>query len=217
MNPFLGQPRISMIVNISLFVLFAGVVLGGVFFAGTALGESAFARPTPNYEGWSRMPPAKQTVLARGLYPTPNPNANAAPQVVRPSDLPTSAPGEMPSNLPHRTAGTGTIIDVGQAPLPATAYYVSNQWYASSGNEKFSVYAGGFWNGPHTDHSVGFVLVIYKSLIDDSDTRPSVMVQTPSPTGALKIVDATGMKLKLQSEQGVTHYFDVNAGKFVSQ
>jgi hypothetical protein len=198
------------IASVILLVLFAVVVLGGVFFAGTAMGQSAFTRPTPDFQGWSQMPPEKQTVFARSFYPpTPNPNS-ISPKVVV---IPTLAPRGIPSNLPHRAAGAGMIINGGIAPLPATAYDVSNQWGAMTGTEKIAVYAGATHvNGP----TQGFVLVIYKTL-DDNDSRPSKMVMTPTGTGALTIVDATGMTLKLQSDQGVTYYFDVNAGKFVSQ
>jgi hypothetical protein len=58
---------------------------------------------------------------------------------------------------------------------------------------------------------------MYQSLDFSRFTRPQVFVATPSKTGALTIVDATGMTLKLQNGQGVIYYFDVNAGKFVSQ
>jgi hypothetical protein len=198
------------IANVILLALFAVVVLVGVFFAWTALGQGAFARPIPDFTGWSQLPPEKQTVGARSFYPTVNPNVT--PEALGPDAIPTIASREIPANLPHRAAGAGTIINGGIAPLPATAYDVSNYWVATTGTEKFAVYAGATHvNGP----TQGFVLVIYKTL-NDNDSRPSNMVMTPTGTGALTIVDVTGMTLKLQSDQGVTYYFDVNAGKFVS-
>ncbi len=215
MKFFFKQPRKSTIINVFLFVLFAVVVLGSVFFAGTAMGQSAFTTPTPDFQGLSQMPSEKQTVLARSLYPTVLPNA-LAPKVSGPNAIPTLVPHEFLSDFPHRAAGAGMIVVNVPAPLPATAYGVSNAWFAATGTEKISVYAGGEWNALHTDRSQGFILVIYKKP-DDNTSRPAVMVESPAQTGALQIMDATGMKLTLQSEKGVTYFLDVNAGQFVSK
>jgi hypothetical protein len=218
MKPILKQPHKLMLVNATLFLLFALVVLGGVYFANTAFGESALAGPTkvPGWD-WNLLLPAKQTVLARTI-PTVDPNAPIAPRPVPTSIWPTLVPQTgIPANMPHRVAGAGVIVEnSGGAPLDHD-YSVVNEWYTTTNSEKIWVYAGGIWDDPlFKDRSQGFVSVTYQSLDYSRFTRPQVFAETQSKTGALTIVDATGMTLKLQSDQGVTYYFDVNAGKFVS-
>ena len=109
------------------------------------------------------------------------------------------------------------VEDNSSAPLNHD-YSVVNEWWATTNSQKISVFAGGVWDDPmFKDRSQGFVSVEYQSLDHSQFTRLFVTVRIPSKTGALTIVDVTGMKLKLQSEQGVIYYFDVNTGKFVSQ
>lgn len=165
------------------------------------------------------MPPAKQTVWARS-FPTVDPNAFVAPPGWPTPILPTLAPPPtgIPPDIPHRPAGAGVIFEVSRSAPLNHGYSVVNEWWATTNSEQIRVFAGVIWNDAMvTDRSQGFVSVIYQSLDYSRFTRPLVTVETPSRTGALTIVDATGMKLKLQSDQGVTYFFDVNAGKFVSQ
>jgi len=219
MKPNLKQPRKLMLVNATLFLVLGLVVLGGAYFANTASGQGPRAGITKVW-GLELMPPEKQTVMARS-FPTDDPKAFVAPPGAPTPILPTLEPQPtgIPSNMPHRTAGAGVIVENGGGAAPLNhGYYVVNGWLATTNGEKIRVFAGGVWNDPlYTERSQGFVSVVYQSLDYSRFTRPQVTVETPTKTGALTIVDATGMKLKLQSEQGITYFFDVNTGKFVSQ
>src|SRR5574341_214455 len=180
MNPNLKQSR-RLIGNATLFLLFALVVLGGVYFANIASGQGN-AHPTPNLD---RVPPEKQTVWARS-FPTMDPKAPVAPPKLSPVPLPPETRGpDVPANVPQRIAGAGLIVENnGGAPLNHD-YSVVNEWYATTASEKIRVFAGGIWNDPlFTDRSQGFVSVLYKSVDFSRETRPQVTVNTSSPTGA---------------------------------
>src|SRR5574341_109349 len=171
MNPNLKQSR-RLIGNATLFLLFALVVLGGVYFANIASGQGN-AHPTPNLD---RVPPEKQTVWAR-TFPTVAPNAFVAPPGWPTPILPTLAPPPtgIPPDILHRPAGAGEIVeDNGSAPLNH-GYSVVNEWWATTNSEKIRVFAGGIWDDPlFKDRSQGFVSVTYQSLDYSRFTRPQV-------------------------------------------
>src|SRR5574341_808209 len=129
MNRSLKERRKLMLAGATLSLLLV-LGIGGIYLVSTALGESAFAQPTP--ESIASWPPVKQTVWARG-FPTTDPNAPVAPPKLGPVPLPPETRGpDVPANMPQRTAGAGTIVEnVGGARLNH-GYSVVNEWYATT-------------------------------------------------------------------------------------
>ena len=63
------------------------------------------------------------------------------------------------------------------------------------------------------DVSQGVVVVLNTDL--DRTNGREVWVQTPSPTGALRIVSVEGARLTLHSTQGERYIFDVQEQRFI--
>jgi hypothetical protein len=112
--------------------------------------------------------------------------------------------------VPHQVAGSGTIVQTGQAPFPAAVYTFQNHWYEVKNKQYIIVYAGALTNNPVQ----GLLVEETTSLNYSSVTAPATYL-APSQSGSLQIVAAHGELLTLQSAKGLTLQFDVPSGKFI--
>jgi hypothetical protein len=185
--------------------LAAGLIAASVFAALIALAVGA---SPPGV-----LPPAKQTFeasieqtrVAAGLTPQPPPGPSPVPVTLAPAPL------------ARRPAGTGNIVTDFVPPFPAMSHVITSMWYAETGDTRLIVYAGALRDNPgaQTSASQGVVIVVIQTAqgtgLPGGGTYPA-----PGKTGPLRIVDANGARLVLQSENGAALYFDVPTRQFVS-
>ncbi len=113
-----------------------------------------------------------------------------------------------PVATPDEPWPTG-IIEEGQAPLPAAAITVKNQWQGVISGQYVQVYAGALPDDP----AQGVVIVAVTS-----PTLEPVSVQrfvTPSKAGAVRIVSEQDQRLTLHSASGVSSVFDLPSRAFL--
>ena len=185
--------------------LAAGLIAAFVFAALIALAIGASPPGT--------LPPVKQTLeasieqtrVAASLKPQPPPG---------PSPVPAA---DTPAPIPRRPAGAGNIVTDFVPPFPAMTHIITSMWYAETGDTRLIVYAGALRDNPGAEASAsqGVVIVVVQTLqgtgLPGGGTYPA-----PGKSGPLRIVDANGERLALQSENGATLYFDVPTHQFVS-
>jgi hypothetical protein len=122
------------------------------------------------------------------------------PLAERPSGRTTASP------LPHRSAGSGTIVESGQAPFPASTYTFENRWFERTADGDLVVYAG----AARDDPAQGLVAV----RLIGAAVGPATVYRTPARFGAIRIVGAEGNKLALVASSGARLAFDVSSRSF---
>ena len=185
--------------------LAAGLIAAVVFAALITLAISA---APPGTE-----PPAKQTLeasieqtrVAASVKPQPPPG---------PSPIPATA---APAPVPRRPAGAGNIVTDFVPPFPAMSHVITSMWYADSGGTRVIVYAGALRDEPGVQASAsqGIVIVVVQTIQGASSSGGGTYT-APGKTGPLRITDANGERLVLQSDNGATLYFDVTTRQFAS-
>jgi hypothetical protein len=141
------------------------------------------------------------------LLQTPSP----APGTLKPTLDITPEPVTT-ADIPRVAAGAGWIVWGAPPPFPASQYFVMNQWYEIIGQKSILVYAGAARNPDSwQDVSQGIVIVV----IEDAGTTTGSTHKTPTQSGPVHVTDAVGERLILQSDSGVTYYFDVPSRQFV--
>ncbi len=158
-------------------------------------------------------PPAKQTLEASveqtrvASLKTPQPPPGPSPAQV------TSAPAP----IARHPAGAGNIVTDFVPPFPAMSYVITSLWYEDAADQRIFVYAGALRDSPGTNSpaSQGVVIVGVQTL--DGGALPGCgTYRAPGKTGPLRIVDANGTRLVLQSDSGARYYFDVPTRQFVA-
>ena len=158
-------------------------------------------------------PPAKRTLEASveqtrvAALKTPQPPLGPSPAPVTTT----------PAPIPRRPAGAGNIVTDFVPPFPAMSYVITSLWYEDAGNQRIFVYAGALRDNPGTNApaSQGVVIVVVQTL--DGGAQPGDgTYRAPGRTGPLRIVDANGERLALQSDSGARYYFDVATRQFVA-
>jgi hypothetical protein len=110
------------------------------------------------------------------------------------------------SPLPHQAAGSGTIVESGQAPFPGSLYTFENRWYEATGKGDVVVYAG----AERDDPAQGLVA----TRLSGVTPGPAAVYRTPVRSGAVRIVGAEGKRLSLVSSGGARLVFDVSSQTF---
>ncbi len=138
---------------------------------------------------------------------------------VTPEIIPTAFP---PMDHWHPTpAGAGFIVEL---PLPFNKgqYHIFSQWVEdrNGARQRIFVYTGGIAAADGGDTNQGVVVVqVWQISVKDNLASTNLVVQTelltPLQVGAVKIKDAQGERLVLQSANGTTFYFDVPSRQFV--
>jgi hypothetical protein len=108
--------------------------------------------------------------------------------------------------LPHQAAGTGTIVESGQAPFPGSLYTFENRWYEATGEGDLVVYAG----AERDDPAQGLVA----TRLIGVTPGPAAVYHTPIRSGAVRIVGAQSTRLSLVSSSGTRLVFDVSSRTF---
>ena len=139
------------------------------------------------------------------------------PSRVTPDIIPTVGPSVL-ANVTRRTAGLGTIIEDGQAPLPSMSYLGVNGWYRQTSNETLMVFAGAKIRDDfqgHRDTLQGVLEIL--ALTPDGKFLPSERGEyvTPIALGPVRIVDAQGEQLTLVAPDGTGFFFNVASRKFI--
>jgi hypothetical protein len=183
--------------------LAAGLLAAAVFAALIAL---AIGASPPGAQ-----PPAKQTLeasneqtrVAASVKPQPPPG---------PSPIPATA---VPAQVPRRPAGVGNIVTDFVPPFPAMSHVITSMWYADTGDTRLIAYAGALRDDPgaQATASQGVVIVVVQT-IQGAGLPGGGTYLAPGKTGPLRIVDANGTRLVLQSDSGATLYFDVTTRQF---
>jgi len=165
-----------------------------------------------------KLPPEKQA-MARAEFEgcvaarqSPLPPANSKPQ---PS---TAAPMTgIAENIAKRTAGAGTLIEHGLAPLPPMAYVILNSWYSETGGKRTIVYAGARRDDPggSPGASQGVIVVMVETLDFQALPEESGEYQTPIQAGPVRIVEGNGMQLTLVTQDGQAFFFNVASRQFI--
>jgi hypothetical protein len=160
--------------------------------------------------------PAKQALIEREAQeitaaraaPKPPKNLAKPPRIHRqPPPLAKRTGGRTTdSPLPHRSAGSGTIVESGQAPFPASMYTFGNRWFEGTRDGDLVVYAG----AARDDPAQGLVAV---RLIGGA-VGPATVYRTPVRSGAVRIVGAEGNRLTLVASNGARLVFDVSSRSF---
>lgn len=224
MKPHKVQNRILFIVG-SLVALASGILvftwLGQNNMRSIGAGPIPTTTPGPSATAWydhplispeerefyRRLPPEKQAPLQRdfearlrALNSTPLPGAT--------KPMPTLEPGKTPyASIPQKPAGSGAIVEDGPPPFCGTCFVMTNMWYEIVSGKNIRVYAGALPDNPGVSSqpaSQGMVIVWGEG-----------NYPTPIKVGPVRVVDARGERLILQSENGTTFYFDVPARRFV--
>lgn len=113
-----------------------------------------------------------------------------------------------PAFAPDGPWPTG-IFEEGQAPFPASAVTVSNQWQGRLNGDYVRVYAGSLPNDP----AQGVVIVSVVSA--DQEPVSTEWLKTPEKVGALRVVAAHHTQLTLESTTGLSFTFDVQTRSLV--
>jgi hypothetical protein len=94
-------------------------------------------------------------------------------------------------------------------PFSADQLFVENLWQVGTDTGYLQVYAGALG----VDLKQGVVVVLLTGL--NRAQGVETWIQTPSPTGAVRIVAADGLLLTLNSTQGEQYLFDVEERQFI--
>jgi len=113
--------------------------------------------------------------------------------------------------LPATPAGAGKIVYRDDLPGQLLGMTIVNTWFENAGDRTFQIFAGADLSDP----SQG-LLYVGERLLDFRELPDGGYYTPPTKEGALRIVDAQGERLILQSENGTTFYFDVRGQTFVS-
>jgi hypothetical protein len=185
--------------------LAAGLAAAAVFAVLITLAISAAPPGT--------LPPVKQTHeasieqtrVAASLKPQPPPG---------PSPVPATIPA---AQVPRRPAGAGNIVTDFVPPFPAMSHIITSMWYAETGGTRLIVYAGALRDDPGVQSSAsqGVVIVVVQTM-EGASLPGGGTYLAPGKTGPLRITDANGVRLVLQSDSGGLLYFDVSTRQFVS-
>jgi hypothetical protein len=147
-------------------------------------------------------------------------------KVFGPTYLPVT-PEIVPSVFPpmadwHPTpVGAGFLVEL---PLPFNKgqYHIFSQWVEDrdGGRQRIFVYTGEIAAADGGDTNQGVVIVqewqvSIKNNLASTNLAAQTKLLTPLQTGAVKIKDARGERLLLQSINGTTFYFDVPLHQFV--
>jgi hypothetical protein len=97
------------------------------------------------------------------------------------------------------------------------SHVITSMWYAETGDTRLIAYAGALRDNPGTQVSAsqGVVIIVVQTT-QGAGLPGSGTYTSPGKTGPLRIVDANGERLVLESESGATLYFDVPTRQFVS-
>ena len=158
-------------------------------------------------------PPAKRTLEA-SVEQTRVAALKTPPPPPGPSPVPVTI---TPAPIPRRPAGAGNIVTDFVPPFPAMSYVITSLWYEDVGNQRIFVYAGALRDNPGANAlaSQGVVIVVVQTL--DGGAQPGGgTYRAPGNAGPLRIVDAIGERLVLQSDGGARYYFDIPTRQFVA-
>jgi hypothetical protein len=117
--------------------------------------------------------------------------------------------------------GAGFIVEL---PLPFNKgqYHIFSQWVEdrNGAQQRIFVYTGEIAAADGGATNQGVVIVqVWQISVKDNLARTNLVGQTklltPLQVGAVKIKDAQGERLVLQSTNGTTFYFDVPSRQFV--
>jgi hypothetical protein len=149
--------------------------------------------------------------------PPPPTTPKPIPGALSASPEPTGFP-PFPENTP---AGMGAIALI-QPPFSGLQYHIANTWYEDmdGGRKRLYVYAGDVsgHGGESTEQGVLVIEVLQKTMQNgrllinkiESDTY-----LTAVQAGSVRITDAVGERLILQSTGGATFYFDVPTRQYL--
>jgi hypothetical protein len=166
----------------------------------------------------TKLPPEKQAMAQadfEGCFkarqsPLPPPNSKPRPQT-------TSAISIAATGIASRTAGAGTILEHGLAPLPGMAYEILNSWHSEAAGKRTTVYAGAKRDDPGGAPGVSQGIIVitvdtldFKSLPGEGGEYP-----TPAKVGPVRIVDANSMQLTLVTQNDEAFFFNVASRQFV--
>ena len=164
----------------------------------------------------------KETETALRQLPPPSPGYVFQSPLMLPTKLAPTAFAPIAAGSDTVSAGAGMIV-VRPSDLPLSQYRIGNQWIEDVHNARTRIVVeAGVKNGPdHLPSAQGIVIVEVweRSVTSNSvvDNRVSVdYYLTPSQAGPVKIIDAVGERLVLQSiTDGTKFYFDVPSRQFV--
>ena len=165
----------------------------------------------------------EQTETAFRQLPLPSPGHVFQSPLLLPTQPVPTAFAPIPAGSDTTLAGAGTIV-VRLTDLAMSQYRIGNEWIEDTHNARTRLMVlAGVVNGPdHLPSAQGIVIVEtwQRSVISNTavDTRVGIEYYlTPSQNGPLKITDAVGERLVIQSiTNGTKFYFDVPSRQFVS-
>ena len=135
-----------------------------------------------------------------------NPPPNPLPPEWFPTHTVSSTP---PFEDPTRAAGAGVIDDFVQPGPLSPIISTANTWLEQAGERKTVVHAG----GQRGNLSQGMLAIEQR---DATDPQPVDYYLTPYRAGAVRVQDAVGEQLILQTADGTTFYFDVPGRRWLS-
>lgn len=195
--------------NWARMIILLLILLGGVYGVWTVTGSPLEQEEIDDSFPFStEMPPAKQTIImnlratqqSALLSPTAPPGAKPI------GPIPTLEPASLATPV-STPAGDGFIVDsLFIPPLPQSEFLLANFWYEEIGRKTIVVYAG--VDGKDEEQGVIYV--------SDSVTYAFERFETPTREGWVKVVDAVGEVVILESREGSTLYFNVPGYKYVS-
>lgn len=167
------------------------------------------ASPRPGWPPDKSAGDQRNDASARALHTISA--AYGIPTVPRDTPVPETTPYTVA--VETRVAGAGILVPLScNSELLYKAYVISyNKWGERVGDHNILVCAG---NKP-MDQSQGAILVVAVSPSAGIVGGPDVYY-TPTQDGWLKIVDAVGERLTLQSNNGTLFYFDVPTRQWVN-
>lgn len=113
-----------------------------------------------------------------------------------------------PAASPDEPWPTG-IFEEGQAPFPAAAVTVNNQWQGVVNGQYVQVYAGALPDAP----AQGVVIVAVTTV--DLQPVSTQWIAAPANSGTLRLVAERNLQLTLESTRGLSFVFDVPSRKLL--
>lgn len=111
-------------------------------------------------------------------------------------------------HLPWLPAGDGYIVEEAMPPFPASLMVPENDWFRDTGKDSIQV----VWAGADgQDRSQGMVLVMTES---PAGFEMTGRFHAPGNAGALRVVGASGLVLRLLAADGTTLDFDAETLSF---
>lgn len=156
--------------------------------------------------GWADRAPSAAERKAQVIRDLDQANADQRARAPKMAKGPRPAVADRPAAAPN--AWDEGVFDTREAPIPSGVITVTSMWGQTDGDVYYSVYAGTSGVDPKQG------LLVVRTYAVTGEFRGTASYPAPAGTGPLRIVAATGHRLRMTTGAGAALVFDVDTRRF---